>query len=722
MLVVEGGSTAPTRILGSGSNSSSRPPMGVPLKAAISPSAPAPALNDNDFTSFSIDGMDSPAAQSSSNNDDNTQTTGSSTDDLDTADSTPTATGTTGGAGTTTTTIPTSAARSSAASSNPAANSSPTPDFGPIGSPPNYRNPTSPTKALNGSSSNTPAATAIDLSTSPRAQGHLPSNLTLSSNNQYRNGLPSSPPISSSFSNQAIDFMSTSPFSAPGNQSVFMTGNYSPMPNVGVPASLGALPLLSGAGRASKSSGWGEKGEYDISIEYDEFTGTTASAGARSGLAMRRMRDERDSAVEDEDLDLLPGSLSDLLTPEERKRRMSRNGQQGRGDAGLRELREGMGMMGIGNNNNAASQGQEAGGMLGHRYSRSVPAPTLLSDIKSIWADSNTGLPSSPARSGLAAGAPSAGSATGGVFGSPFAATPDDALSSAGLPGSLGGGGFVGGTPSSVGMMSLSPSNASAAFLPGLHRHYSNAKAKAASQAQAQAQQLGLGAGAGAGGLSRQMRGASGPSLLSVNAASGAGANNNNNTNSLASNYLLSSLQAGLPSSAGAASTLHGSMAGGGTGGAVHTHTHGGTQTTYRTTPSPFDLTGGMRRGGIGATLGSGGGLDSTSTSLNPLSSNMGMGGLGSGYGMGAGGGLGGNGAGGMGPSVALSPGTKALNAHAPGQSLPQGLAAGYSRIHALPPVNLRDIVGSASSSSGLGGAGLSGSYTGAGGGRLVGA
>lgn len=37
-------------------------------------------------------------------------------------------------------------------------------------------------------------------------------------------------------------------------------------------------------------------------------------------------------------------------------------------------------------------------------------------------------------------------------------------------------------------------------------------------------------------------------------------------------------------------------------------------------------------------------------------------------------------------PAMALSPSTRALQAHAPGQSLPQGLAAGYSRIHALPP------------------------------------
>lgn len=38
------------------------------------------------------------------------------------------------------------------------------------------------------------------------------------------------------------------------------------------------------------------------------------------------------------------------------------------------------------------------------------------------------------------------------------------------------------------------------------------------------------------------------------------------------------------------------------------------------------------------------------------------------------------------GPPSLLSPNSRALQAHAPGQSLPQGLAAGYSRIHLQPP------------------------------------
>jgi hypothetical protein len=38
-----------------------------------------------------------------------------------------------------------------------------------------------------------------------------------------------------------------------------------------------------------------------------------------------------------------------------------------------------------------------------------------------------------------------------------------------------------------------------------------------------------------------------------------------------------------------------------------------------------------------------------------------------------------------LGAGGALSPSARALHAHAPGQSLPQGLAAGYSRMHAQP-------------------------------------
>jgi len=67
--LLTGGSTAPTRILSSSSTStpSTRPPINMPLKAPISPSAPAPSLKDTDFASFAaideMEGVDLPAPQ-----------------------------------------------------------------------------------------------------------------------------------------------------------------------------------------------------------------------------------------------------------------------------------------------------------------------------------------------------------------------------------------------------------------------------------------------------------------------------------------------------------------------------------------------------------------------------------------------------------------------------------------------------------------------------------
>ncbi len=126
-----------------------------------------------------------------------------------------------------------------------------------------------------------------------------------------------------------------------------------------------------------------------------------------------------------------------------------------------------------------------------------------------------------------------------------------------------------------------SPSNASAAFLPGLHHHYMSAKAKQAQQQQQQAQ-LGL----GMGGIGRALRGASGP-LFAPQAGAGAtqmggggGGGGGGTGHSIAGNYMGT---LGLPASASS------------TG--FHTHTHGNVQTTYRTTPSPFDLTQTMHHG-----------------------------------------------------------------------------------------------------------------------------
>jgi hypothetical protein len=320
--------------------------------------------------------------------------------------------------------------------------------------------------------------------------------------------------------------------------------------------------------RSTGANGFGSRNEYDISIEYDEFGGVGDSKRVRRGAEI---------AVEDEDLwDFLPSSLNDLLTPEERNYRMSRNssGQP----SGVSQL-----------TNSLATANTDSGNGLGHRYSRSVPAPTLLGDIKSIWADTSAPpLPSSPPTH---RGTPSVG------YGTRFDPYASNVLGDeAGLSMSMGSAG----TASSIGMMSSS--NASAAFLPGLHHHYLNAKAK---QAQAQQAQLGL------GGIGRQMRGAS----------------------------------MGLPSSASSSS-------------AFHTHTHGNTQTTYRTTPSPFDLTQALHQNPQTARPIPSNLANQKTITDDPL----------------------------LAPHL-LSPSSRALQAHAPGQSLPQGLAAGYPWIHALPPL-----------------------------------
>ncbi|PPQ93344.1 hypothetical protein CVT25_014473 [Psilocybe cyanescens] len=740
--LLAGGATAPTRDVNPAAGSSSasgRPPMNMALKATISPSAPAPTLKDTDFFAplEEMEGLPSASSDEGIKNPTSASTTeaspaGAGAASAASSDETPAA-GTEPATTTTTAAgpvpLPLSAPRLSTHSSAAAAAA----DFGPIGSPPNYRalQPTSPTRtsAANG---------AFSPGTSPRTHAHL-NGITISSS-------PSAHAANNAHANAGAGFLSSSPFSAPGTQSVFLSSpsSYSYATGaggMGMAASLGSgLAMMGGArgrrwadpfdadagmesgspghahsfsgllsssvsaqrslnnnnGRGSRGGGGG--GGYDISIEYDDDD--------FSGVPRRRTDNLVDDlAVDDEDLDVedfLPSSLNDLLTPEERSRRMSRsNSNSGSGSGGATGAGAGVsyltnalanatkaevaggggggggagagaGNYNAGNGNGNAnvsglSMGMGMGGMnMGHRYSRSVPAPTLLGDIKSIWAsaDSTTtttssGLPSSPppnAHAQTHRGTPSISR-----FDSYLSASlaqqqqqqsAAQSSSSAQFPGSgaydeLSMSMGSAGTASSLGMMS--PSNASAAFLPGVQQNYLNAKA--AKQAQAQ---LGL----GLGGIGRQLRGASNPlfSNSSSTAAnnngngngSGSTSSNANNNNSLASNYM----SLGLPSSASAGTAPFQN---------THTHTHGGTQTTYRTTPSPFDLTQGLH-------------AQQQQQQHPPASS---------------------------------SP-ARALQQHAPGQSLPQGLAAGYSRIHALPP--LKNVVGSPPGGS-SGGSGLGEGY-----------
>lgn len=540
--LLTGGSTAPTRL--ASSTPTGRPPMS--LKTTLSPSAPAPPLASfgvlEDLEGDGVQLATAPAQGKQASQDSSTPTaTGPDSAQQQSKPKSPEP-------------LPTSAPR-------PAATPTKTLDFGPIGSPPASGS----RPATNGVSTLSPGASP------KRANG-----------------------IINNTDNEA-GFFPSSPFSAPGAQSVFLSGSYTG--GGGVAASLGSgLAMMGGR------KGWGGEKVKALTpssvqqrgFDYEEFD--AKKAGHLSGRSVSVSAKAVDTAVEDEDLEgFLPSSLTDLLTPEERRRRMSRsNSGQQPGTAlsgtGAGELGGGTGA-GTGT---GASSGLSTGS---HRYSRSVPAPSLLGDIKSIWSENKgTPLPSSPPTH---KGTPSQS------FMSRLDGHNEDGLSM-----SIGSAGS--------GMMGLSPSNASAAFLPGLHTHYLNAKAK-----QAQAQQLGL------GGLGRGSRGVSNPMYAGV----GSG---------LGNSYLLGGNNSGVSGSPGSQ---------------VHTHTDARTNTqhTYRTTPSPFDLTQQQHQH-----------LQQSQTA-RPIPSN-------------------GN-SGDDGPHL-LSPGARALQSHAPGQSLPQGLAAGYSRIHALPPLS----------------------------------
>jgi hypothetical protein len=563
--------------------------MNMPLKATISPSAPAPPLKDTDFTSFAaLDEMEGFRLSSSSSQ--QVYRSEGVSEEARSPDADFSKVGSTD--------VPVALTPSARRlSMNNVTN-----DFGPIGSPPNYRSPVGTHTSSSRANGNT-----FSPDTSPRPHSHL-------------NGVNTS----SSPSN---------PFSAPVGQNTFASSQYTT--TGGIAASLGSGIMMSGrkwgdavetaasVGASSFSglfsshlsssvtnqrtiNGPGVRGEYDINVEYDEFGGSRRPPKLSRGAEI---------AVEDEDLeDFLPSSLNDLLTSEERSRRMSRsNSGQGSGAGHLASA-----VAATSKESNVPPAGN---GNIGHRYSRSVPAPTLLGDIKSIWADTGAQpMPTSPPSFPTHRGTPSASYSS--RFDSMGANSHGEEF---GLSMSVGSAG----TPSSFGM--LSPSNASAAFLPGLHHHYLNAKAKQA-QAQQQAQ-------LGHGGIGRALRGTSNPLFTGANAG---GVSNSSMTN----NYLQPLRGLGLPSSASNSSGLH-------------THTHGNTQTTYRTTPSPFDLTQSIHQPQPQTSRPIPSMHNNTHSGIDdPLSA----------------------------PHL-ISPSSRALQAHTPGQSLPQGLAAGYSRIHALPSV-----------------------------------
>ncbi|CDO76780.1 hypothetical protein BN946_scf184978.g9 [Trametes cinnabarina] len=477
-----GGPQSRNPLLG-GSSASTRAARN-PLKATLSPSAPAPPVKDTDFASFGLPDetnklpsapaqgkAPSPPAEGLSAQGDNAGADSiQNHQDRPSSDSTsplPTSTP--------------SAPRRISDASNAV-------DLGPIGSPPRASSSSSRPARINGFS---PGA-------SPQGPG-----------------------------------IASSPFSAPGAQTVF------------------SVPQ-----------------REDVAVDYKARSGLSASLGAvmtwsSERIATRRMAvTTEEVVVEDEDLeDLIPSSLTDLLTPEERSRRLSRTNTSRPN------------VIGLDREHSQTRSGTEAH----HRYSRSVPAPSLLQDIKSIWSDASSGAVGSPDTAAMGPGHLAGGLGNG---------TPSSFTSNSGLGARVED--------------MLSPSNASAAFLPGLH-HYINAKSQ---------------------------RSTMGSGLSSM--YSGTGSN-------LATH--------GVSTSASAYGDLNGVAM------------SPPRASAYATRP-PFDQVPSdsfLQHPGLrpGARPIPGGepyvpGLDDH--------------------------------------RPALSPSVRALQAYAPGQSLPQGLAAGYSRIHALPP------------------------------------
>lgn len=456
----------------------------------------------------------------------------------------------------------------------------PSHDFGPIGSPPR---------------------------SSPHTRPSAP--LTL-------NGFSPSPPTDYPFGATAAPGGS-SPFSAPTISSTINYVPSSPSPTQtqqfrsGLAASLGTAHLTSMmAGRPSSVT------------------------NANPAWFSQTQEKDKETALEDEDLEeFIPGSLSDLLTPNERSRRMSRTHSQ---HPPTQPQQHSARPILSGHSNNFSSGmglgiDRTGGGASRHHYSRSVPAPSLLGDLKSIWASNDlhpnpnsnlgVGTPSSfkstsnfGGRASLAPGTDGTGLGIGGTGTSGASYTDPTALSSS--------------SPSMSISSMLSPTNASAAFLGGLHHHYLNRGAGV--QRSVSGERGGLSAHSGFaanGGLNANANG------------SGNGAGNGYGYGMAFSPPRLNTFGSRPPfsTSTGTHDTpTHPSQ--------THSHSHlsqelslNGSNPAPTTTSTPNPP---------------------TTTYLPPTSN----------------------------PQASLSPSTRALQSHAPGQSLPQGLAAGYSRIHALPP------------------------------------
>ncbi|KAJ4490035.1 hypothetical protein J3R30DRAFT_3678528 [Lentinula aciculospora] len=567
-----------------------RPPTTLSLKslkASISPSAPAPALNDTDFTSFSALEPDKlPTAPAI-----NGKTPQPKSESGETAPSSP-----------------------------------PKRDFGPIGSPP--RN----TEAVS-LSPGTP--TNKVLSSSPYKHSMLRSS----------SGLGASGTSVTSRTGLSMNRSTSSGNSGGLSLGAGVPGGKNPSwGSMGNGSDIGSLPSLpsallrplngiqphtpltpaSAAQQASKDQ---VRKDFDLTFEYDEYLGN----GPGRATPGRGASSFSEVIVEDDldDLDdFLPSSLTDLLTPEERKRRMSRGNSSSHQDthSGLTSPQSysSRRTLGVPLASRVEGNSTPGGSTPGHRYSRSVP----MGDMSHLWANqeqnplpnpnanvtnvsssftgpsslsaNGTGLPSSPPRR-IGNGTPGSFTSASGRL------AADDYYPYTGGSGSPGSA-ALGSIGSMGGMGGLNPSNASGAFLPGYGFGTAYIKAKREREIAA--------AAAAANLVGATQRSVSGGILTNSRMAAGAG------------------MPGTSPGSSGMA---------------------------YGTPrKEPTGLT-------SGAVFGSSG-----------IAVTRDFGGIGS---MG----LTGVGRGALNSmEAAVSPSTRAaLLHHAPGQSLPQGLAAGLSRIHA---------------------------------------
>ncbi|THH00387.1 hypothetical protein EW145_g7089 [Phellinidium pouzarii] len=507
------GSTAPTRVLSSGA----RPPLPI-SKAIPAPAAPAPALQDADFTSFDFTKTGEQTALS----------------DVETQHG-----------------PENEKAHESAFGSSPSVTMSPpldtgvfpvsTPsqplrftgrhgssssiDFGPVGSPPRA-SPTNPIR-INGFSPGSSPRDAV-----PHTQPLAP-NPTFSASG------PGTGPSQNSFMHIERGIASTNDFkNRSGLAASLGTGQTLSSFNVG------SLPVLS-------------RGPASVTDKLSVYA----------------------EVIDDEDMeDFVPSSLKDLLTPEEQSRRMSRTSSAATA-GGIAPVATTVARPGAGVQDNR------------HRHSRSVPAPSILQDIRTIWADSDGELSNTSAQKDV-------GTNTGFGF-------------SSGAAGMLGTGpsSFKSSYTDGPSPSMLHPTNASAAFLPGLHHYMSRAPTagvRAVSHGNAHLQHLHQ------------------SGLVGVNV----GQDNHSNGNDLSVS----------PSHVGNSAMVSMSMS-------------MSTTNNFDAFSSPLQRT----HLPTGRPIPPSSGTHTSTPFRAPEHASH------------------------------LSPSSRALQAHAPGQSLPQGLAAGYSRIHLQP-------------------------------------